>query len=153
MPKWKIANVTEGRYNYGSLYLKVIICSLGLFANLLTNMSLIEDCGVKLVKLNVGTHPTIPLQGPHQGIVGFRVKVQAFMHILEIQVLERRRRLRVLFAWGTTFIWRSLQIVFVVHLHGTRQNIVHHHHTDVKPAALDAVKAVELRQQRPWVLI
>lgn len=98
MPKWKIANVTEGRYNYGSLYLKVIICSLGLFANLLTNMSLIEDCGVKLVKLNVGTHPTIPLQGPHQGIVGFRVKVQAFMHILEIQVLERRRRLRVLFA-------------------------------------------------------
>lgn len=55
-------------------------------------------CLVKLVKLNMGTHPTVPLQGLHQGIVGFRVKVQAFMHILEIQVFERRRRLGVFFA-------------------------------------------------------
>lgn len=100
-----------------------------------------------------GTYPTIPLQGLHQGIVGVRVKVQALMHLLKVQIFERGRGLGALFTRGAALVGGALQIILVVHLHGTWQHIVHHHHTDGGAAALDAVKTIKLWQERPRVLI
>lgn len=75
------------------------------------------------------------------------------MHLLEVQVFERGRGLEPFFARGAPLVRGTLQVVLVVHLHGARQHVVHHHHADGDAAALDAVEAVELGQQRPRVLI
>lgn len=99
------------------------------------------------------TYPAVPLQGLNQGTVGVRVKVQALVHLLKVQVFERGRGFGALLPRGAALVRGPLQVVLVVHLHGARQHVVHHHHADGDAAALDAVKAVELRQQCPRVLI
>jgi hypothetical protein len=44
-----------------------------------------------------------------------------------------------------SFVGGAFQVIFVVHLKGPGQHVVHHHQTDVDPGTLDAVKAIELR--------
>lgn len=92
------------------------------------------------------TYPTVPLQGFHQGTICVRVKDQALVHVLEVQVFECGWGLGTLFAWGAAFVRGSLQVVLVVHLHGSRQHIVHDHHSNGDASTLDAVEAVELGQ-------
>lgn len=75
------------------------------------------------------------------------------MHLVEVQVLERGRGLGALFARGAALVRGALQVVLVVHLHGSRQHVVHDHRANGDASTLDAVKAVELGQQRPRVLI
>lgn len=99
------------------------------------------------------SHPTVPLQGFHQGVVGLSVKAKALVHLLEVQVFKGGRGLRALLSRGAAFVRGPLQVVFVMHPHGARQHVVHHHHADGDAAALDAVKAVKFRQQRPRVLV
>lgn len=79
--------------------------------------------------------------------------MQAVVHLLEVQVLEGGRGLGALLPRGAALVRGALQVVLVVHLQGARQHVVHHHDADGEAAALDAVEAVELWQQRPRVLV
>ena len=92
------------------------------------------------------THPTVSLQGLHQGVVSLGIKVQALVHLLEVQVLEGGRGLQSLLAVGPALVRGALQVVLVVHLERAREHVVHDHHADVHPAAVDVVEAVELGQ-------
>ena len=75
------------------------------------------------------------------------------MHLLEVQVLEGGRGLLPLLAVGAALVRGALQVVLVVHPERAREHVVHDHHADVHPAAVDVVQAVELGQQRPGVLV
>lgn len=79
--------------------------------------------------------------------------MQAVVHLLEVQVLKGGRGLGALFPRGAPLVRGPLQVVLVVHFQSARQHVVHHHNADGEAAALDAVEAVELWQQRPWVLV
>lgn len=75
------------------------------------------------------------------------------MHVLKVQVFVGRTGLLPLFPGCPSLVGGSLQVVFVVHLDGAGQHIVHHHQSDVDASRLDTVQAVKLRQQRARILV
>ena len=99
------------------------------------------------------THPAVPLQCLHQGVVRVAVKVQPLVHLLEVQVFEGGGGLGAFLARGASLAGRAFQVVLVVHPHLSRQHVVHDDHADVDAGTLDAVQAVELGKQGPGVLV
>lgn len=75
------------------------------------------------------------------------------MHVLEVQVFVCGTRLFSLFPGRLSLVGGSLQVVFVVHLDGARQHVVHHHQSDVDASGLDAVESIEFGQQCARVLV
>lgn len=75
------------------------------------------------------------------------------MHVLKVQIFVCRTSLLPFFPGCPSLIGGSLQVVFVVHFDRAWQDIVHYDQSNIDATRLDAVQAVELGQQRAWILI
>lgn len=100
------------------------------------------------------TYPTVSLQGLHKIVVRLCVEVKPLLvHVLEVQVFVGRTGFFPFFPGRSPLVRGSFQIIFVVHFDRARQDVVHHHQSDVYATGLDAVQAVKLWQQCSWILV
>lgn len=75
------------------------------------------------------------------------------MHVLKVQIFVGRTRLLPLLPGCPSLIGGSLKVILVVHFDGAWQDIVHYYQSDVDATRLNAVKSIELGQQRAWILV
>lgn len=75
------------------------------------------------------------------------------MHVLEVKVFVSGTRLFPLLSGSPPLVRGAFQVVFVVHLDGTGQDIVHHHQADIDAPRLHTVQSVKLGQEGPRILV
>lgn len=100
------------------------------------------------------SHQTVSLQSFDQGAISVLVKSKAFRNVTQkVQVFKSGLGLLPLLLGCSPLVRGALQVELEVHSHGTRQNVIHHHHPDVLASTLDTVEAEKLWQQGSGVLV
>ena len=99
-------------------------------------------------------HQTVSLQSFDQSAVCVLVQREAFRDVThKVQVFESGFGLFSFLLGCPPLVRGALQVELEVHAYRARQNIVHHHDSDVLPPTLDTVEAKKLWQQSPRVLV
>lgn len=99
-------------------------------------------------------HQTVSLQSFDQSAVCVLVQCETFRDVTQkVQVFESGFGLFSFLLGCPPLVRGALQVELEVHAYGARQNIVHHHDSDVLSPTLDTVEAKKLWQQSPGVLV
>ncbi len=100
------------------------------------------------------SHQTVSLERLHQGVVRVHVHQESLLNVLhEVQVFKGGLGLLALFLGRAALARGALQVELEVQANDARQDVIHHHDTDVLPSGLNAVQTEELGQQRAGVLV